>query len=122
MGELDENKDTHGVLRKHKEEVPYQRGKTQDYGYRIHSLESLKTAWEEADHPPLGEYLVVRLNDGRVLTVEKGKMGPIEPTVVYSYDDEKGKPHVEEMSAWDFFRLEPVVYDPFGKREATVTS
>lgn len=88
-----------------KEEVPYKRGKTQDYGYRIHSLQSLATAWQEADR--LEQNLVVVLNNGRKLLIERSQMGVTEPQVRF-VDDEEGKEG--KMSVFEFFHLEPKVY------------
>lgn len=107
-----ENEDTRDPDRKLKEEVLYKRRKDgQDVGYRIHSLPSLTTAWHEAELQ--GEYLFVKLKDGRKVVVEKSDiLHPVTPTVSFSYEIENGKLAEGKMIAWDFFNLEPVVYDP----------
>jgi len=95
-----------------KEEAPYKRREDgQDVGYKIHSLPSLIKAWDEAEL--LGEHLFVKLKDERMVIVEKSDIHhPVTPTVSFFYEDERGK-HVDgKMIAWDFFNLEPVVYDP----------
>ena len=89
---------------KEKIEVPYKRGKEQDVGYKIHSLLSLATAWQEADM--LGEELVVRLRDGRVLLIHQSQQSVVEPLVNYS-DGETSEPG--KMSVFDFFHQEPEV-------------
>ena len=89
----------------------YKVGDAQDFGYLIDTLPGLATAWQEADK--LGEELRVKLTDGRVCIVGKGTMGPVEPTVPLFWEDDDGKSRNEKIGAWDFFRLEPVVYDPF---------
>lgn len=85
-------------------EVPYKVGEKQDVGYKIHSLPSLATAWQEADR--LGEHLVVKLNDGRILMIERSQQAVVNPQVNY-IDNETGKPG--KMEAWGFFHLEPEV-------------
>ena len=81
------------------------------YGLKIESIKDLESAWNAADR--LGESLWVKLNDGKMMLVERVIGGIVDPNVkgvVFEGDDEGQDVMMSLIGT--FFLFHPVVIDP----------